>query len=172
MNAEVDGRIVLRQLSAADRDEFIARALASEALHRRWINVPTTSESFGKYLAGFDQPTAVGFVVRLRTTNAMAGFVNINRIERAFEKGTLGYGAFVPHNRHGYMAEGVAQAVHYGFERLGLHRLEADIEPENTASLRLAERVSLRKEGFSPALIKINGKWRDFERWAIINPAT
>ena len=46
---------------------------------------------------------------------------------------------------------------------------EADIQPENTASLRLEAKVGLRREGFSPGLITIEGVWRDHERWAIIN---
>jgi ribosomal-protein-alanine N-acetyltransferase len=67
------------------------------------------------------------------------------------------------------MTEGVRLAVRHGFEQLGLHRLEADIQPENAASLRLARRAGLRREGFSPGLIKIAGQWRDHERWAIVS---
>ncbi|MFB4318151.1 GNAT family N-acetyltransferase [Actinomadura sp. 21ATH] len=159
----------LRPVEAGDRDDFVALAKASARLHHPWVRVPTTPEAFGDYLARFDGVAAVGFLVC--SGDDIAGFVTISRIERApYEKGVLGYGAFVPHEGRGVMAEGVALAVRYGFDRLGLHRLEADIQPGNAASLRLARRVGLRREGFSPALIRIDGVWRDHERWAIINP--
>ncbi|XVQ10704.1 GNAT family N-acetyltransferase [Spirillospora sp. CA-255316] len=170
MGAGGAGQVVLRRTSADDRDEFIRLARASGRLHHPWVWVPTTEPGFEEYLARFDQVTAVGFVVCLRSTGAIVGFVSISRIERgSYEKGVLGYGAFTPHEGRGYMTEGVGLAVRHGFERLGLHRLEADIQPGNTASLRLAAKVGLRREGFSPKLIRIEGVWRDHERWAITN---
>ncbi|MCO6009878.1 GNAT family N-acetyltransferase [Actinoallomurus purpureus] len=164
------GRVDLRRISAEDRCRFTELAAASSELHRPWISLPITPDGFDRYLARFDQDTAVGFVVCLRgNPTDLVGFVTIKRIEYApYWKGVLGYGAFVPWHGRGYMTEGVALAVRYGFERLGLHRLEADIEPENMVAQNLAENVGLRREGFSPGLIRIGGVWRDFERWAII----
>lgn len=79
----------------------------------------------------------------------------------------LGYAAFLPYAGQGYLSEGVALAVRYAFERLELHRVEADIQPGNDASVRLVERLGFRREGFSPGFIKIDGEWRDHERWAL-----
>ncbi len=67
------------------------------------------------------------------------------------------------------MAEGVGLVVRYAFEELRLHRLEAQIQPENRASLALVRRVGFRYEGYSPELLFIDGAWRDHERWAIVN---
>jgi len=57
--------------------------------------------------------------------------------------------------------------VRYAFTSLGLHRLEANIQPANRASLAVVERLSFRREGWSPAFLMVDGKWRDHERWAI-----
>jgi [ribosomal protein S5]-alanine N-acetyltransferase len=46
--------------------------------------------------------------------------------------------------------------------------LEANVQPANIASIALVQSCGLRKEGFSPRYLKIAGKWRDHERWAIV----
>lgn len=56
--------------------------------------------------------------------------------------------------------------VDYAFWTLGLH-LEANIQPENIASIKLVKRLGFTKEGFSRRYLKVNGEWRDHERWAL-----
>jgi len=98
----------------------------------------------------------------------LAGAININEIVRgSFRSGYLGYYAFVPHNRRGYMTTGLRTVVSRAFRQLRLHRLEANIQPDNEASRRLVKRLGFKLEGFSPRYLKIAGKWRDHERWAV-----
>ncbi|MDI7066159.1 GNAT family protein, partial [Klebsiella pneumoniae] len=59
-------------------------------------------------------------------------------------------------------------AVDFAFSELGLHRLEANIQPRNTASIALVRRVGFKQEGLSPSYLRINGEWRDHERWALL----
>jgi ribosomal-protein-alanine N-acetyltransferase len=65
------------------------------------------------------------------------------------------------------MTEGLALAVRYAFEQLRLHRLEANIQPGNHASIGLVRRLGFRNEGYTPEMLFIDGAWRDHERWAI-----
>lgn len=107
-------------------------------------------------------------VVCLKDRGDLAGMININDIVRGpYQRGVLGYAAFLPYAGRGYMSAGVALAVHYAFGQLSLNRVEADIQPGNTASLRLVRQLGFRREGLSPGFIKIGGVWRDHERWAI-----
>ena len=66
------------------------------------------------------------------------------------------------------MTEAVRLAAAHAFGVLGLHRLEANIQPENLRSIALVKRLGFRLEGFSPRYLRIGGEWRDHERWALL----
>ena len=61
----------------------------------------------------------------------------------------------------GIIPTGVAMACDYCFDVLRLHRIEVNIRPENAASLRVVEKLGLRREGDRPQYLHINGQWRD-----------
>jgi ribosomal-protein-alanine N-acetyltransferase len=66
------------------------------------------------------------------------------------------------------MTEAVNLALRHAFKNLKLHRIEANVQPENFPSIAVLKRCGFSKEGFSRRYLKIKGKWRDHERWAII----
>ena len=68
----------------------------------------------------------------------------------------------------GITPRAVAMAADYCFDVLHLHRLELNIRPENTASLRVAEKLGLREEGFRPAYLHIDGRWCDHLTFAVL----
>ncbi len=59
-------------------------------------------------------------------------------------------------------------AIELAFKELGLHRLEANIQPGNLASIALVKRLGFKQEGYSQRYLKIGGEWRDHERWALL----
>lgn len=162
------GRVTLRPATSGDEGEFLDLARASARLHNPWMSLPATPEDFRAYIRRYEQPGEESLLICLRGTGVIAGMVNINNIIRGrFQCGSLGYAAFAPTAGQGYMTEGLGLVVRYAFERLRLHRLEANIQPGNHASLKLVRRLGFRREGFSPELLFIDGAWRDHERWAI-----
>lgn len=163
-------RVRLRPLTAADEPEFLELVAASADLHRPWMSLPSTPETSQAYAARYAGPDEESLLVCLRETRAIAGLININSIIRGrFQNGSPAYAAFAPAAGHGYMSEGLRLTVRYAFEELRLHRLSAQIQPGNRASLRLVERAGFRKEGYSPELMFIDGAWRDHECWALTN---
>ncbi|MFF8841498.1 GNAT family N-acetyltransferase [Streptomyces sp. NPDC015127] len=167
-------RIVLRPLTYADGDEFTARARESIGHHRPWLFPPLTADAYAAYAGRLiEDPAKAGFLVCERGTGAIAGFININNIvEGAFLSGALGYGAFAHSAGHGLMGEALRLLIGHAFGTLGLHRLEANIQPGNTASLGLVRSAGFRLEGYSPDFLHIDGAWRDHERWAITREMT
>src|SRR5262249_23165406 len=67
-----------------------------------------------------------------------------------------------------YMSEAIELVLQVAFKKLKLHRLEANIQPGNTASIAVVRRAGFVQEGFSRRYLKIGGRWRDHERWAIL----
>ena len=102
-------------------------------------------------------------------TGELTGVINLNEIVRGlFQSAYLGYYAFTPFAGEGYMTEGLTLVLDQAFGPLGLNRLEANIQPRNKSSSRLVSRLGFRLEGFSPRYLKIGGRWRDHERWAVL----
>jgi ribosomal-protein-alanine N-acetyltransferase len=65
------------------------------------------------------------------------------------------------------MREAIDQVLDHSFSALGLHRIEANIQPGNAPSIALARGAGFRLEGFSPRYLLIGGQWRDHERYAL-----
>jgi ribosomal-protein-alanine N-acetyltransferase len=162
------GRVILRPLSIGDRSEFLALVAASVDLHHPWMSLPAGPQEFQAYLTRYERPTEEALLICVRDTGAIAGLVTINSIIRGrFQSASLAYAAFALTAGQGYMTEGLDLVLRYAFEQLRLHRLEAQIQPGNHASLKLVQRLGFRNEGCSPDLLFIDGAWRDHERWAI-----
>jgi ribosomal-protein-alanine N-acetyltransferase len=98
----------------------------------------------------------------------LAGVINLNEIVRGgFRSAYLGYYALAPHHAQGHMSAGLRLVIARAFRLERLHRVEANIQPGNARSIALVKRLGFRLEGFSPRYLKINGRWRDHERWAL-----
>lgn len=165
---ERPGRVTLRLLAASDESEFISLVRASGELHHPWMSLPTSPADFQAYLTRYQRPTEESHLVCRRDSGAITGLINISNIIRGrFQNASIAYAAFAPTAGKGYMSEGMRLAVRHAFQDLQLHRLEANIQPSNHASLRLIERAGFRREGYSPEMLFINGKWEGHERWAL-----
>jgi [ribosomal protein S5]-alanine N-acetyltransferase len=160
--------ITLSPPSASDADEFIAEVRHSRELHGPWIDIPDTGARFAAYLERAARDDQAAYLIRHDPCGKLVGFVNINNIVRgALQSGFLGYGAFASHAGRGLMTEGLRAVIDTAFGELGLHRLEANIQPDNRRSIDLAKRLGFEHEGFSRRYLRVDGDWRDHERWAL-----
>ena len=99
----------------------------------------------------------------------IVGVFTLSQIVRGmFHSAYLGYYAERPYSGQGYMTEGMRLVLRHAFTDMKLHRVEANVQPENAASIALVKRSGFRLEGFSPRYLKVGGRWRDHQRWAIL----
>jgi ribosomal-protein-alanine N-acetyltransferase len=141
---------------------------ASRKLLAPWGTYPDSDEAFDAFLARSRMRTEERFLVRRLDDGAIAGVFSLGQIFYGpLRSAYLGYWALVPFAGQGYMREGLELVMHHAFGALGLHRLEANIQPNNARSIALVRGGGFRLEGLSPRYLHINGRWRDHERWAI-----
>jgi ribosomal-protein-alanine N-acetyltransferase len=161
--------VYLRHPALSDQAEFLSRARGSDTLHRPWTSAPTTAARFRAYVQRSQEQNNCSFLVCRTADEAIVGVVNISNIVLGlFRSGYLGYYAFAGFERRGFMRKGLQATVRHGFKSLKLHRLEANIQPGNVASIALVKSCDFSLEGYSPRYLKIGGRWRDHERWAIL----
>lgn len=165
---QVGERVLLRHPTARDRSEILALNRASRALHRPWVAPPTTPEQLDDWMARSQEPDLDTSLVCRLEDGAIVGVFTLSQIfRRSFQSAYLGFYVGAPYAGQGYMSEGMELLLKHVFVTLKLHRIEASVQPANRRSLALVKRSGFRREGFSPRYLKIGGRWRDHERWAI-----
>jgi ribosomal-protein-alanine N-acetyltransferase len=163
--------VTIRPLQQGDCEAFLLAVRRSRVLHGSWIAPKArTPKEFASYLQRFASDQHCGHLVIHRSSGGIVGVININDVIRgAFQSASLGYYAFVPYAGQGLMRQGMLLVLRYAFEKLKLHRLEANIQPENRASIALVQTCGFVCEGTSRRLLKVRGRWRDHERWALLS---
>jgi ribosomal-protein-alanine N-acetyltransferase len=160
--------VYLREPISRDQSEIVARNAASRALHRGWVTPPTDARTYAGWMVRCRQPDVKCFLVCRLEDGAITGVFTLSQIvRRLFQSAYMGYYAVQPYAGQGYMTEGLQLVLRHTFVTLKLHRVEANIQPENVASIALVKRAGFRLEGYSPRYLKISGRWRDHERWAM-----
>lgn len=158
----------LEKPGAAHRDEFLRAVKRSRKLHRNYAAPPASPQQYEDYLQALRSKRRAGYFV-VTAGGDIAGVVNVSEIVRGnFQSAYLGYYAFRPFAGQGVMHDGLSLVIDHCFRKLRLHRLEANIQPENAPSIALVQRLGFRLEGLSPRYLKVCGRWRDHERWALL----
>jgi ribosomal-protein-alanine N-acetyltransferase len=165
----VAARVRLDSPGLGDQTEFLELVEASRSFHRPWSEPPADAPAF-RALLNRNRAAEFDFsLVRRIEDDAIVGVFELSQIFRGgFQNAYLGYWAGAPFAGQGYMGEGMRLLLRRAFDELRLHRIEANIQPGNAPSKALAKRSGFRLEGFSPRYLKVGGRWRDHERWAIL----
>lgn len=174
-------RLLLRQLPARYAPAVADYGVRSAEYHRPWdpirpaewwepqvvaarldaeIADADAGRSLAVYLSPREEPDLI--VGRIALANIVRG---------AYWGCHVGYGLAPDAAGRGLMTEALDEAVRIAFEELRLHRVEANVIPENVRSLALVRRCGFAEEGLSPRYLKIAGRWRDHMRFARINDA-
>jgi [ribosomal protein S5]-alanine N-acetyltransferase len=162
-------RVFLERPSVGRERDYLDAVHRSRELHRGLVTAAANPSEYRDYLRRTRRESQEAFFVVAAETQELAGVVNINDIVRERERsGRLGYYAFVPHAGTGCMREGLLHVIRLAFLELGLHRLEANVQPANLRSIALVAGLGFQREGDLRGYLKIGGRWRDHERWSLL----
>lgn len=136
------------------------------------FELPFIQEWIQKTRAAQEAGSLLTFLLILDAApDQVIGMITFSQIQRGVAQYCfLGYHIDEQYNGQGLATEALITALSYVFDILQLHRIEANIMPHNQASIRVIEKLGFEREGLCKALLKIDGRWQDHWRYALINP--
>lgn len=145
-------RVRLRWLSTDDIPALF-EVFSDSEVTRYWSSPPMKRPEAAVALLGeihdsFHEGTLFQWGVALRETDQVVGTCTLASIDKTNRRAEIGFALGSDHWRHGYMSEAVETLLRFALGPMDLHRIEADIDPRNAASIRLIERFGFQREGF------------------------
>ncbi|OZV82213.1 GNAT family N-acetyltransferase [Micromonospora echinospora] len=105
--------------------------------------------------------TRFALAVIRRDDEVLIGSVELRVTNEVHRRGEMGYVLARPHWGHGLATEAAAAVLRLGLDTLGLHKITATCDPDNTASARVLAKIGMRREGRLHDHLHIGGRWRD-----------
>ena len=179
MKAYETQRLILRRVDESWAEEVLQYYYRNRHFLSEWE--PERPEEFytldfqKKFLEEDFKSNEDGKIFRLWITakneeRRIIGCITFNLIVRGvLQSCILGYKLDKEEINKGLITEGINKAISVVFDELKLHRIEAPIMPVNIASIKVVSKLGFENEGLSKKYIKVNGKWEDHIRWALIN---
>lgn len=165
-------RLVLRAITADDIGH-IHHGLSHPEVIRyygvRFLTLEATREQMDWYEGLERQGTGKWWAIRSATDNAFLGAIGLSGIVRAHGRGELGFWLLPEHWRQGYMAEALPLVIDHGFRALGLHRIMAEVETENTASANVLRRSGFVHEGTLRECERKDGRYLSLDVFGLLN---
>lgn len=172
-----DGRqpqVVLRPLSMRDKGEWNVVRTENAEYVGQWE--PTAPDGIGQritfrqYVRGFDKEARAGRILPfvIVVDGRIAGQMHLfGIVHGSLLSGAAGYWVARRQAGQGLATRALAALCDHAFHEAGLHRVEVNIRPENTASLRVVEHLGFRDEGIRARYLHINGGWRDHRTYSL-----
>lgn len=178
MNLEFSGRTCyLRALTVEDAAEMVQLLLRNRAYwsiyeprHQdSYFTVSVQREKIRESIYQAGENREYSFGIFEHDTHKMIGHISLYSIKRMpFLSALIGYSVDERYIGQGIASEAVKILVDFGFKRLGLHRIEAYVSPENHGSVRVLEKAGLVREGLLKQFLYINGRWVDHYYYAAL----
>ena len=167
-------RLSLRSISAADVDD-IYEIFSNVEVMRYWSTPPLPSRDAASKLVaeiheGFKRHELLKWGIALRTDDTLIGSVTIFHPDFTHRRAEIGYALGRAHWGKGYMQEALKAILNYAFTVLTFHRIEADVDPRNTASIHSLERLGFQREGYLRERWQVNGEIQDAVFYGLLKP--
>jgi ribosomal-protein-alanine N-acetyltransferase len=170
-------RLVLRKVIAEDAEQLYE--LRSNEQVMRYIDkektksVEEAKERIRSYHQDLKNTDGVQWAICYREQpQNMIGVIGFFRMEKEHFRGEVGYLLMPDHHRKGLMQEALQRVIQYGFEDMGLHSIEAQVNTGNEASIALLEKCGFVREGYFRENYYFNGRFLDTGVYSLLRPST
>lgn len=174
-----DAEITLRPLRLRDRKLWLSLRRANRTWLTQWeatspinhenANLPSYFEMVAHHRS--EARAGRSLTLTIWFEKNLIGQITLGGITYgAYRGGHIGYWIDERYANKGITTRAVRGLTTYGFEELGLHRIEINLRPENSASKRVAEKAGYIFEGLRPRYLHIDGSWRDHLCYVKENP--
>lgn len=169
----VTKRLLIRDLDQHDLDFIHALHLIPEVQRYATMDLPESVTTSIGYLNNYieQQNTTprkeYGFCISL-TDQTPIGLIGLSNCSDKFKNAELWFKLAPEYWGKGYTAEAALVLMEFGFTRLLLHRIEAGVATENTASIRVLEKIGMKREGLRRKILPIRGEWKDNYHYALL----
>ena len=123
-------------------------------------SIDVTREILDLHLDRIEEGTGLSWCIRLKEDPLLIGAISFNSLKEG-GNGSIGYMLKRDHWRRGIMSEVLKKCIEYGFKKLKLHRIEAQVEPANVASQELLLRLGFHREGLLRERSFYKGAYQD-----------
>jgi RimJ/RimL family protein N-acetyltransferase len=167
-------RVRLRWMSESDIDA-IYTIFSNVEVMRYWATPPIADRNAAALILkevhdGFRHRAQLKWGIAQRTDDAIIGTVTLYNLSFDNRRAEMGYALGRAHWGKGYMQEALQALLGYAFGELDLHRLEADVDPRNAASIRSLERLGFQREGYLRERWQVNGEIQDALFYGLLRP--
>jgi ribosomal-protein-alanine N-acetyltransferase len=158
-------RLRLRWISAADTDAFYAVYSNAEVM-RYWSTPPLTDRAaaaslIAKIQEDWQRRVILKWGIAPLINDQLIGSITLFNLDFNHRRAEIGYALGREYWRQGYMNEALTAVLNYAFEVLDLHRIEADVDPRNTGSVRTLEKLGFQREGYLRERWQVSGEIQD-----------
>jgi RimJ/RimL family protein N-acetyltransferase len=142
---------------------------------RYWSTPPlpnreAASKLINEIHEGFQRQELLKWGIALRTDDQLIGSVTLFHLDFTHRRAEIGYALGRDYWQQGYMQETLKAVLNYAFAELNLHRIEADVDPRNAASVRTLERLGFQREGYLRERWHVNGEIQDAFFYGLLKP--
>lgn len=168
-------RLFLRELADEDADALFS--FYSDPDTMRYWNTPPMEHAHEARLLierarqSAAEDTAYRWALVPRAGGSIVGMCGLSSLSLPHRRAEIGYMLGRPHWGQGYMREALDAVLTHAFDTLGLHRIEAELDPRNGASERLLERLGFVREGLLRDRWRVEGEVSDSLYMALLRPA-
>lgn len=167
-------RLSLRAISHNDLDA-IYEIFSNPEVMRYWSTPPlphkqAASDLITEILESFERRQSLKWGITLPSANVIVGTATLFQPDFGNHRVELGYALGRKYWGQGYMGEALEAVLDYAFFELEMHRIEADVDPRNTSSVRMLERLGFQREGYLRERWQVNGEIQDALFYGLLRP--